>query len=641
MRRLTTLIVLLAFPAIAAAQKEAFFDTLLPLYRSLAGAYGDEGTRLTAHVETMAAALDTWDASIRDAERESGARLRGADPQTALQTHTVLASMYLDRGRFVDAVRELDEDLRIDPSRGVFHRLKGLAFHALGKPQDAAESFRSAWRLEPVDPQNAYHLIVHRSSQTTPQEIARALETLGAVEHALVRGERTRAAAPFLSLRPIDDEAGGAIAFAPAAYTRAFAQLLSGQLDAGLAALRQTASNDSLVADSGLRSEPAVRGIAALRQGQVAPALGQLEAAVTLAPKSAETRRILATAYWIGGEITQSLDHLRDAVRFDPRDERAWLALSRELDELGEWTDAADVLRNAVAALPESGELRLQLSTISGKRQRTDAADLELMAIADRLVVLAGTGELLGRIAGLAQAHLDYDRAVVLLEQRVTLTPNNASAHLSLGRAYVDQGREDEGYAELVVALWLDPSDADTLTAIGRLHLGAGRYAPAVDTLTHAVALAPANATAVHTLGEALMRVGRTDEGRVRIEDAQGLIAQAVEQQRRLRTAGMFALEAERHRTNGEYDEAIEAWRQLLALEGRSAAAHLRLADALIAAKRMDEAAAQLEMAVTANGGAEAHRRLAFVYAAMGRADESTRERRLYTEARLKELRER
>ena len=90
-----------------------------------------------------------------------------------------------------------------------------------------------------------------------------------------------------------------------------------------------------------------------------------------------------------------------------------------------------------------------------------------------------------------------------------------------------------------------------------------------------------------------------------------------MEVQRRLRTAGMLALEADLHRTNGEHDRAIEA------------------------AKRMDEAAAQLVMAIGANGGAEAHRRLALVYAAMGRVDESARERRLYTEARLRELRER
>lgn len=646
--RVTSLVLLLltAVPSAAAAQKEAFFDTLLPFYRSLTGAYGDEGAQLAGHIETMAEALTGWDAAIADAERELRAQLRGADPRTALQTHTVLASMYLDRGRFEDAVRELDENLQIDPTRAVFHRIKGLALRALDRPRDAAAAFRAAWQIDPADPQNAYHLLVYGSGQAPP-EVARALEALGTVESSLVRGERERADAPFLSLRPIDDEAAGAIAFAPAAYARAFALLLNGQPEAGLTALRQAVSNDSLVADPALRSEPAVRGIAALRQGQVGQALGQLEAALTLAPKSAQARRILGTAYWVSGDVAQSLEQLRDAVRLDPRDERAWLALSRVLDDLGEWTEAADVLRKAVAALPESGELRWQLSTISGKRQRTDEADLELIAVADRLVVVAGKGDLNGRIAGLAQAHLDYDRAVALLEQRVTLTPNNASAHQALGRAYVEQGREGEGYAELVVALWLDPSNAETRTAIARLHLGAGRYAAAVETLTRGAALptenatAPASAAAVHALGEALTRAGRTAEGRARLEEAERLRTRAVEQQRRLRTVGMLTLEADLYRTKGEHDRAIEAWQQILALEGRSAAAHLRLADALVAAKRMDEAVAQLVMAIGANGGAEAHRRLALVYAAMGRADEAARERRLYTEARLRELRER
>jgi len=418
----------------------------------------------------------------------------------------------------------------------------------------------------------------------------------------------------------------------------AFTLLLNGQLEASLTALRQAAASDSLVADPALRSEPAVRGIAALRQGQVAQALGQLETALTQAPRSTQARRILAAAYWVNGDVTQSLEQLRDAVRLDPRDERAWLALSRELDELGEWTEAADVLRKAVAALPESGELRWQLSTISGKRQRTDEADLELMAVADRLVVLAGNGDLHGRIAGLAQGHLNYDRAVALLERRVALTPNSAGAHEALGRAYVDQGREDEGYAELAVALWLDPSSADTLTAIGRLHLGAGRFAAAVETLTRAAALAPADATAVHALGEALTRAGRPAEGHPRLEEAERLRTRATELQRRQRTAGMLTLEAELHRTKGEHDAAIEAWRQVLALEGRSAAAHMRLAEVLVAAMRLNDAAAQLVMAIEANGGAEAHRRLALVYATMGRAEESAREHRLYTDARLKEL---
>ena len=92
-----------------------------------------------------------------------------------------------------------------------------------------------------------------------------------------------------------------------------------------------------------------------------------------------------------------------------------------------------------------------------------------------------------GQLAGLAQGHLDYDRAVTLQELRVALTPNNAAAHKALGRAYVEQGREDTGYAELVTALLLDPLDAETLTALGQLHLAAGRTPQAVAALERAL----------------------------------------------------------------------------------------------------------------------------------------------------------
>jgi len=217
------------------------------------------------------------------------------------------------------------------------------------------------------------------------------------------------------------------------------------------------------------------RGIAALRQGRIDAAVAAMREAVALTPASSEAQRVLATAMVINGDIAGGVQHLREAVRLNPKNERAWLALGRTLDEVGDAPAAAEVLRMAMAELPESGEIRWQLSMASGKRQRTDEADLDLIATVDRLVLLAGTSELYGRVARMAQAHLDYARAVTLLQQAVVLTPNNAKAHQALGRAYVDQGREDEGYAELVIALWLDPTDAETLTAIGQLHLAAGR----------------------------------------------------------------------------------------------------------------------------------------------------------------------
>lgn len=631
----------LALPAEAAAQKAGFFDPLLSLYRTLAGGYGDEGPRLAALAAEAATALARWDAAIADTERGLRAQIAAGDPQAALQAHTVIASLYLDRGRFGDAVRELDADIAIDPRRAAFHRLKGLALEAQGRAGDAAEAFRAAWLLAADDPQNAYRLIASRAPQTTPADIGRAVDVLAVLEAALVRGERSAAAPPFISLRPIDDDAGGTMAFAPAAYARAFAPVLEGRLDAGVAALREAIAADSRLADPALRLEPAARGIAALRSAadDVGAAIRDLQGAVALAPASASLHRLLGIAYDARGDVALSLNHLREAVRLDGRDERAWLALARALDDRGEWSEAAEVLRQATAALPEAGELRWQLTVVSGQRQRTDDTDLQLVAMADRLVVLAGNGDFLGRVASLAQAHLEYDRAMALLQRRVALTPNNAAAHLALGRAWMDQGREENAYAELVVALWLDPANADPLTALGRLHLGAGRFAPAVEALTRAVTLAPANAESMHALGEALTRAGRAVEGRQRLEEAERLRAQAVETQRRLRTAGMLALEAEVQLGQGRHEQAIAAWQQAIELQGRSAATHVRLADAYVAAKRFDEAATELQMAIGAGGGAEPYRRLADLYAALGRDDDSARERRAYTAARLRELR--
>jgi tetratricopeptide (TPR) repeat protein len=632
------MLAVLVLPSGASAQRDEFFNALLPFYRALAGVYGDEGAQLTAHVETLATTLSRWDAGLGATEIQLRARLKDGNPRTALEVHTVLASLYAERSRFRDAIREVEADLTIDPKRVVFHRFMALLQQADGKPAAAASSFRSAWLLDPADPQNAYHLLVRRSDETTDAEIERALATLAAIETELTKSQRGAVESPFLTLNSINDDVGTGMAFVPGPYARGFEQLLGGQFEAGMDAIRAAVAADPLVSDPVSRSEQMASGIAALRQGLVDQAIRDMSAAVAKFPASSEAQRLLGTSYGLAGNTEKSLQHLREAVRLNPRDERSWIGVARVHDVRGEREQAVELLRRAVAELPDSGALRWMLSVASGKRQRTDESDLELISAADRIVVLAGKGELYGRVARLAQAHLDYDRGIDLLERRVRLTPNNAAAHKTLGRAYMDQGREQEGYAELVIALWLDTMDAETLTTLGRLHVGAGRFTAAIDALTRAVALEPANVQAVHGLGEALVRAGRTAEGQAQLEESERLRNLAVEDQRRQRTSGMLALQAEIDTREGQHDRAIETWRRVIELEGTTSANLLRLAEALFAAKRFEQAAEQILMAIAQNAGPDAHRRLAEVYAAMGRGEESTRARATYVQLRLEQL---
>ena len=630
------LLAVLAVPSTAAAQRDGFLAAWVEFYQTLPGAYGDEGPRLAAALEKMTAALAAWDREIRDGESQLQARLKGADANTALEVHAILAALYLDRSRFDDALREFEAAIRIAPTRAAFHRYNGLIYLATARPAQAAEAFRSAWRLDPMDPQNAYRLIVYRSDSTTRQEVEQALATFAAIEAELIRLARPRSTLTFRTTQAIDDNAGGAMGFVAPAYARGFSLLQRGRYDEGLVALRAAVAADPLVADAASRSEPMAQGTAALRRGLVDTAIERLEAAVARAADSSEAHRLLGTAYGISGDVTSGVRHLRDAVRLNPRDERAWIALASSLGDTGGRTDAATALRAAIGALPDSGALRWQLRSVS--RERIDESDLDLLAVADSLVLFAGKGALLGQLAGMAQGHLDYERAVTLHELRVALTPNDAAAHQALGLAYVEQGREDTGYAELVTALLLDPLDAETVTALGQLHLAAGRTPQALAALERGLALDAGNSQALNALGNALIRAGRTEQGQQRLEESVRRQAQDVEDQRSRRTAAMLTVQAEVHMSRGEYDAALDAWKQAITIR-RDSVGSLQVADALIKAGRLEEATAVLQAAIPLNARPETHRRLAEVYAALGRLEDSARERQAYTRQRLEELR--
>lgn len=347
---------------------------------------------------------------------------------------------------------------------------------------------------------------------------------------------------------------------------------------------------------------------------------------------------MLGTARVVNGDIAEGVRRLRLAVELNPQNERAWLALARTLEGIDNVEDAVQALRDAIGRVPDAGAVRWLLSTLSPRLQRSDDTNAELIAVADRLVLLAGKGELYGRVAQLAQSHLNYDRAIELLEKRVVLTPNYAAAHRALGIAYVDHGRESAGYAELVMALLLDPDDTDALAAIGRVHLAAGRHAAAAEALEKVVALRPSEHEVLRALGAALIQLGRTAEGDARIEESARAQAAAVEEQRRMRTFGMLASQATLSLGRGEYERAIELWREVIELDPGNAGHHLRLADALVRARRLEEADASLRAAIAKGGGPEAHRRLAEVLTALGRTEDSARERQLYRDQRLQDL---
>ena len=93
--------------------------------------------------------------------------------------------------------------------------------------------------------------------------------------------------------------------------------------------------------------------------------------------------------------------------------------------------------------------------------------------------------------------------------------------------------------------------------------------------------------------------------------------------------------------TERDYTAAIDLWQQIITMRRGSASTHLRLADALVAARRLDEAATTYQTAISLEDTAEAHRRLAEVYDALGRRADAAAERASYVARQLEALRQR
>ena len=101
-------------------------------------------------------------------------------------------------------------------------------------------------------------------------------------------------------------------------------------------------------------------------------------------------------------------------------------------------------LRGAVTELPEAGDSVGGCPPSLEKRQRPNEVDLTLIAMADRLVMLVGRGELHPLLARLAQPASDQRTAVGLLEHAVVITPTTGGTQ-TLARAYVEDGRDSKG----------------------------------------------------------------------------------------------------------------------------------------------------------------------------------------------------
>lgn len=106
----------------------------------------------------------------------------------------------------------------------------------------------------------------------------------------------------------------------------------------------------------------------------------------------------------------------------------------------------------------------------------------------------------------------DESRALGLLEQLVTVSPQSAEAHQRLGKVFLGQGRFPEAEIAFRKALELDPEYAAARTGLGSIAATLGRPEEALKEFDQSIDLLPHQSDAHFFRGQALEALGRTDD---------------------------------------------------------------------------------------------------------------------------------
>ena len=516
---------MLLWPSHASAQaKDAFVEGLTQLINAVDGTFGDEGPALQAAVEAMARGLAEWDARVAQVEAGFRTDVAAAAPAAAARMRATLGTVYLERGRFDDALTQFAAAAELDPSLAQVHVLRGLTCERANRPTDAAAAYRAAWQASPAQATTAYLVL-----RTEPSTSA-AREALWAAVRR--RAESANAEPEGFPVADLLDDASVAVPlFAPAAYAQAFTLIRQGKYNEAVASFRAAVAADPLVADRALQSDEAKRGIAALRAKNASAALAELEAASSRSPQSAEVHRILGGVLAAARQHDMSLTHLREAARLNPRDQRARIAIADVLLATGKPAAGRDSLRDTIRDIPDSAEAYWQLGRVEQALGDPDA--VRSFERAATKPVVAGLARLYAIIGQAYHAQFDLDGAAKAYRQRVRMAPNDRDAHFDLAEVYRGQDKLDEARVEYLAAALLDPASAKTFGMLGQVEAAAGRDEEAVAMLRRAVTLDAGLLEARYALSRALLRLGRTEEAQQELRAFEAAQAKAMDEQRR------------------------------------------------------------------------------------------------------------
>jgi tetratricopeptide (TPR) repeat protein len=215
-------------------------------------------------------------------------------------------------------------------------------------------------------------------------------------------------------------------------------------------------------------------GVILMREGNATSAVKEFERTLAIAPKHAQALNNLGVAWDAMADTKKALDYFKKACAADPTYTEAFFNQGMSFMKLNKPAEATKAFEAALKLEPSSTAPYVQLGTLylkQGKKDRAVEAFKKAIELADaQEKANSGFKALIKRdvmkrttdaYRGLALAYLQtgkVDDAVNTLKLATEKLPNDASARMALGEAYLAQSNFDGAVEQFQRRLDLEPS---------------------------------------------------------------------------------------------------------------------------------------------------------------------------------------
>jgi superkiller protein 3 len=229
-------------------------------------------------------------------------------------------------------------------------------------------------------------------------------------------------------------------------------------------------------------------GLVYLRDNQSAEAIPLFEAVVNAKPDDAKARQYLAEAYQGAGKWPEAGSAFLEVLKRDPKNARASLGAGEAFLHEGKLDDAKPHFDQAVQLDPSLKPYLLEYAVALAEAGHDDQALPLLVQFPDDAGACAKAGQLY------LKAH-QPEKAAESFASAMRLDPTPAN-RLALATAYLRSNQKDKAVPLLKEALSASPNDWELQMTVGRIYRDQKNYPEAATYFLNAAKLKPAGADA-------------------------------------------------------------------------------------------------------------------------------------------------